>query len=180
MESLSAKASIIWLMGQYFRSFPTISQDVLRTLTQSFVNEAEEVKLQILNFAAKMHAANIANENTERTAGLISQLLTLASFDLSYTVRQKARQTKFLICSDTTGKEDETTKTRSRITSLLLTQNLKSSQVPGLAPAEKESLGGEHISSRFHLHSVSFMVNKLMFYSIIERIECERVLYIAR
>lgn len=155
IESVKARSSIIWLLGQYFQFFPTISQDVLRNLVQGFANENEEVKLQILNFAAKVFAAKIKNENTERTNSIIQYLYQLASFDQSYTVRQKSRLLKSLLFPDSPDK-DETT--RSRILGLLLAQNLKING-PGMSETKKiEKREEEILSGKYHLTTISFLV----------------------
>ena len=174
IESLSAKASIIWLMGQYFQSFPTISQDVLRNLIKGFSSEAEEVKLQILNFAAKIHAAKIVNENTDKITGLISYLLSLASFDPSYTVRQKARVLKAVMLVESGEKDEEVEKTREKILRLMLTQNLKDMYGPGISAKSREESHSKEISGgKFHLHAISFIVFRIFSDSFLERSGCE-------
>lgn len=145
-------------MGQYFQCFPTISQDVLRNLIQGFVSEAEEVKLQILNFAAKLFAAKINNENTERIQGLIQHLFFLASFDQSYTVRQKTRFLKALIFPDSSEKTASSEETRTKILSLFLSQNLELNG-PGMAQNISEIREKEVARGKYHLHTVSFLVN---------------------
>ena len=157
-QSLSAKASIVWLMGQYFRYFPTISQDVLRGLVQGFAQEAEEVKLQILNFAGKLAAARIANDNAGRTHGIIAHLLTLAAFDRSYTVRQKARLLKSLISAE--AKDQEPLGIRTQLLNLVLNQNLKSASGPGFRPP-KEEAAREVLAGSQHIHALSFLVNRV-------------------
>lgn len=154
---MKAKSSIIWLMGQYFTFFPTVSQDVLRSLIQEFASEAEEVKLQVLNFAAKLFAAKIENENTERTHGLIQYLLSLASFDQSYTVRQKARLLKSLIFPEASEKTEASEATRAKILSLFLSQNLKLNG-PGMVQDLAEIQAKEVAKGKYHLTTISFLV----------------------
>jgi vesicle coat complex subunit len=144
-------------MGQYFTFFPTVSQDVLRNLIQGFASEAEEVKLQILNFAAKLFAAKIENENTERTHGLIQYLFSLASFDQSYTVRQKTRLLKSLIFPEPSEKTEATEATRSKILSLFLSHNLNLNG-PGMVQDLSEIRAKEVAKGKYHLHTVSFLV----------------------
>ena len=144
-------------MGQYFQFFPTISQDVLRDLIQGFASEAEEVKLQILNFAAKLFSSKIVNENTERVQGLIQYLFSLAAFDQSYTVRQKARFLKSLIFPDLSEKNETTDASRAKILSLFLSQNLKLTG-PGMGQTMPEILEKEIAGGKYHLDTLSFMV----------------------
>ncbi len=145
-------------MGQYFQFFPTISQDVLRNLVQGFASEAEEVKLQILNFAAKVFAAKIVNENTERTHSLIQYLLSLASFDQSYTVRQKSRFLKSVIFPDSAEKDEATDAVRGKILGLFVNQNLKL-YGPGMAAMKSEARDQDIFSGKYHLHAVSYLVS---------------------
>lgn len=158
IESLGAKASIIWLMGQYFRFFPTISQDVLRSLSQTFASETEEVKLQILNFACKLYAAKIANENTERTTGIISHIISLASFDESYTVREKARLFKSLLFNEINENDASGSKVKAQILEVMLNSNLEAIYGPGMNRKKVEEQAKEFPANKFHIHSISFVV----------------------
>ena len=53
-----ARASILWLIGEYCEHVPKIAPDVLRKMAKSFTNEDDIVKLQILNLAAKLYLTN--------------------------------------------------------------------------------------------------------------------------
>lgn len=53
-----ARASILWLIGEYCEHVPKIAPDVLRKMAKSFTNEEDIVKLQILNLAAKLYLTN--------------------------------------------------------------------------------------------------------------------------
>ncbi|XP_010153982.1 PREDICTED: AP-3 complex subunit beta-1-like, partial [Eurypyga helias] len=53
-----ARASILWLIGEYCERVPKIAPDVLRKTTKSFTTEDDLVKLQILNLAAKLYLTN--------------------------------------------------------------------------------------------------------------------------
>jgi AP-3 complex subunit beta len=54
----AARASIVWLLGEYSGHVPKIAPDVLRQLAKSFCDEEDIVKLQILNLAAKLYLTN--------------------------------------------------------------------------------------------------------------------------
>lgn len=53
-----ARASILWLMGEYCEKVPKIAPDVLRKMAKSFTTEEDIVKLQIVNLAAKLYLTN--------------------------------------------------------------------------------------------------------------------------
>ncbi|KAL0155284.1 hypothetical protein M9458_049547, partial [Cirrhinus mrigala] len=53
-----ARASILWLIGEYCEHVPKIAPDVLRKMAKTFTNEEDIVKLQIINLAAKLYLTN--------------------------------------------------------------------------------------------------------------------------
>lgn len=53
-----ARASILWLIGEYCERVPKIAPDVLRKTAKTFTNEDDLVKLQILNLGAKLYLTN--------------------------------------------------------------------------------------------------------------------------
>lgn len=53
-----ARASILWLIGEYCERVPKIAPDVLRKTAKSFTSEDDLVKLQILNLGAKLYLTN--------------------------------------------------------------------------------------------------------------------------
>lgn len=53
-----ARASILWLMGEYCERVPKIAPDVLRKMAKSFTAEEDIVKLQTVNLAAKLYLTN--------------------------------------------------------------------------------------------------------------------------
>ncbi|KAJ3082290.1 AP-3 complex subunit beta-2 [Quaeritorhiza haematococci] len=66
-----ARASILWLIGQYCEKLPRIAPDTLRISAKKFGSEEDIVKLQILNLAAKLvvaHAATTAAAANVTTA----------------------------------------------------------------------------------------------------------------
>uniref|UniRef100_H2Z3B4 AP-3 complex subunit beta n=1 Tax=Ciona savignyi TaxID=51511 RepID=H2Z3B4_CIOSA len=53
-----AKASILWLIGEYSEFVPKIAPDVLRKAVKHFPSQENIVKLQIINLAAKLFITN--------------------------------------------------------------------------------------------------------------------------
>lgn len=53
-----AKASILWLIGEYSEFVPKIAPDVLRKAAKHFTAQEDIVKLQIINLAAKLFLTN--------------------------------------------------------------------------------------------------------------------------
>ncbi|BES88073.1 AP-3 complex subunit [Nesidiocoris tenuis] len=82
----AARASILWLLGEYSELVPTIAPDVLRKLAKSFINEEDIVKLQVLNLAVKLFLTNPA-----QTKLLCQYVFTLARYDQNYDVRDRSR-----------------------------------------------------------------------------------------
>lgn len=81
-----ARASILWLIGEYSERVPKIAPDVLRKLAKSFVNEEDIVKLQVLNLATKLCITN-----PKHTKLLCQYVLNLAKYDQNYDIRDRSR-----------------------------------------------------------------------------------------
>ncbi|XP_043933750.1 AP-3 complex subunit beta-2 isoform X2 [Protopterus annectens] len=87
-----ARASILWLIGEYCEHVPKIAPDVLRKMAKSFTNEEDIVKLQITNLAAKLYLTN-----HKQTKLLAQYVLNLAKYDQNYDIRDRARFIRQLI-----------------------------------------------------------------------------------
>ncbi|KAG8456515.1 hypothetical protein GDO86_002338 [Hymenochirus boettgeri] len=87
-----ARASILWLIGEYCERVPKIAPDVLRKTAKSFTNENDLVKLQILNLAAKLYLTN-----SKQTKLLTQYILNLGKYDQNYDIRDRTRFVKQLI-----------------------------------------------------------------------------------
>ncbi|XP_053933882.1 AP-3 complex subunit beta-2 isoform X3 [Cuculus canorus] len=74
-----ARASILWLIGEYCEHVPKIAPDVLRKMAKSFTNEEDIVKLQVINLAAKLYLTNSKQ------------------YDQNYDIRDRARFIRQLI-----------------------------------------------------------------------------------
>ncbi|KAG8440343.1 hypothetical protein GDO86_006189 [Hymenochirus boettgeri] len=87
-----ARASILWLIGEYCEHVPKIAPDVLRKMAKSFTNEEDIVKLQTINLAAKLYLTNI-----KQTKLLTQYVLNLAKYDQNYDIRDRTRFIRQLI-----------------------------------------------------------------------------------
>ncbi|KAG8598664.1 hypothetical protein GDO81_002694, partial [Engystomops pustulosus] len=87
-----ARASILWLIGEYCERVPKIAPDVLRKMAKSFTNEDDLVKLQTLNLAAKLYLTN-----SKQTKLLTQYILNLGKYDANYDIRDRTRFVRQLI-----------------------------------------------------------------------------------
>ncbi|XP_030049106.1 AP-3 complex subunit beta-1 [Microcaecilia unicolor] len=87
-----ARASILWLIGEYCERVPKIAPDVLRKMAKSFISEDDLVKLQILNLAAKLYLTN-----SKQTKLLTQYILNLGKYDQNYDIRDRTRFIRQLI-----------------------------------------------------------------------------------
>ncbi|XP_063229691.1 AP-3 complex subunit beta-2 [Bacillus rossius redtenbacheri] len=81
-----ARASILWLLGEYSDRVPKIAPDVLRKMAKGFISEEDIVKLQILNLAVKLFLTN-----PKQTKLLCQYVFSLARYDQNYDIRDRAR-----------------------------------------------------------------------------------------
>ncbi|XP_010619457.2 AP-3 complex subunit beta-2 [Fukomys damarensis] len=93
-----ARASILWLIGEYCEHIPKIAPDVLRKMAKSFTAEEDIVKLQVINLAAKLYLTN-----SKQTKLLTQYVLSLAKYDQNYDIRDRARFTRQLIVPSEQG-----------------------------------------------------------------------------
>nr|XP_005505999.1 AP-3 complex subunit beta-1 isoform X1 [Columba livia] len=87
-----ARASILWLIGEYCERVPKIAPDVLRKTAKTFTNEDDLVKLQILNLGTKLYLTN-----SKQTKLLTQYVLNLGKYDQSYDIRDRTRFIRQLI-----------------------------------------------------------------------------------
>lgn len=87
-----ARASILWLIGEYNDHIPKIAPDVLRKLAKTFCEEQNIVKMQILNLAVKLYLTN-----QKQTELLVQYVFNMARYDANYDVRDRARFLKLFI-----------------------------------------------------------------------------------
>ncbi|KAH0605493.1 uncharacterized protein H6S33_004715 [Morchella sextelata] len=111
----SARASIIWLVGEFAGSNggDNVAADTLRLLAKTFVLEGEAAKLQIVLLAAKVYAHYLdrtqsgavreggseegEGEEKHPVALLFGYITLLARYDLSYDLRDRARLYKSIL-----------------------------------------------------------------------------------
>ncbi|CAF1526244.1 unnamed protein product [Rotaria magnacalcarata] len=88
----AARASILWLIGEYSDRISKLAPDVLRKMAKSFPDEETIVKHQILNLAAKLFVTN-----NKQTHLLVQYVFNLAKYDTNYDTRDKARLIRALL-----------------------------------------------------------------------------------
>ncbi|XP_047140481.1 AP-3 complex subunit beta-1 isoform X1 [Hydra vulgaris] len=87
-----ARASILWLIGEYSDRIPKIAPDVLRKMAKSFASEEDVVKLQIINLGAKLYITN-----SKQTRTLCQYIFQLGKYDQNYDIRDRTRFLRFLL-----------------------------------------------------------------------------------
>lgn len=87
-----ARASILWLIGEYCEKVPKIAPDVLRKMAKAFTTEEDIVKLQTVNLAAKLYLTN-----SKQTKLLTQYILNLGKYDQNYDIRDRTRFIRQLI-----------------------------------------------------------------------------------
>jgi AP-3 complex subunit beta len=120
MINPEARANVIWLVGEFsgVGGADNIAPDVLRILVQSFADESEAAKQQIILLAARVYLQHLncvsqeASETGDSTgeekkpeplpkddpiAMLWEHVLLLARYDTSYDLRDRARMFKALL-----------------------------------------------------------------------------------
>lgn len=108
-----ARSSIIWLITEFYEKVQSIATEALRLLARGFVNEASEVKVQILNLAAKVIVWHSKENGLKEITGdddkslrrtrqrLLEYVVSCARYDRDYDVRDKARIMHALFISET-------------------------------------------------------------------------------
>ncbi len=87
-----ARASILWLIGEYSDRVSKQAPDVLRKMAKTFCEEENVVKPQILNLAAKLYVTN-----QKQVALLVQYVINLAKYDQNYDIRYRGRFMRALI-----------------------------------------------------------------------------------
>ncbi|XP_029037427.2 AP-3 complex subunit beta-2 [Osmia bicornis bicornis] len=95
-----ARASILWLLGEYSDRVPKIAPDVLRKMAKNFVNEQDIVKLQILNLAVKL-----CFNNPVQSKPFCQYVFQLAKYDQNYDIRDRTRFLKRFIFEEDENKK---------------------------------------------------------------------------
>eukprot|EP01100_Stratorugosa_tubuloviscum_P010514 TRINITY_DN4521_c0_g1_i1.p1 TRINITY_DN4521_c0_g1~~TRINITY_DN4521_c0_g1_i1.p1 ORF type:complete len:802 (+),score=369.51 TRINITY_DN4521_c0_g1_i1:128-2533(+) len=93
----NARASIVWVIGEFSESIPLLAPDILRKLAKNFVNEENTVKLQIINLASKLILCN-----PQQTQLLVQYVFNMARYDLNYDIRDRSRALKQILLTTKT------------------------------------------------------------------------------
>ncbi|EPS69832.1 hypothetical protein M569_04928, partial [Genlisea aurea] len=96
IQSAQARAMVIWMIGEYCNIgafLPRMIPSVLKYLARCFILEAVETKLQILNACVKV-LLRFKGESMNELKIVAGYVLELATCDLSYDVRGRARALK--------------------------------------------------------------------------------------
>ncbi|KAF2488187.1 Clathrin/coatomer adaptor, adaptin-like protein [Neohortaea acidophila] len=119
LTSSTARASIIWLVGEFagFEPEDNIAADVLRILVKKYADETNEVKAQIVLLAAKVYLHHLNNTSEARKALqgtdepttedpdespvtlLYQHTMLLARYTPSYDLRDRARLFRALLAN---------------------------------------------------------------------------------
>lgn len=95
----NARASIVSLVGEYAEQVPLIAPDLLRRCAQTFIHEEDAVKLAVLNLAVRLYLLNRGQTNL-----LVQYVFTLARYDQSYDIRDRARFLRNLVFPEKANK----------------------------------------------------------------------------
>lgn len=99
-----ARASIVWLVGEYYEALGKVSSDILRILSSGFPYEATEVKLQILTFAIKL---SLRFPDDDVIQNLMTYVLEMARYDVDTDLRDRSRlMTAFMGLAPSNESED--------------------------------------------------------------------------
>eukprot|EP00397_Hematodinium_sp_SG-2012_P002183 GEMP01002189.1.p1 GENE.GEMP01002189.1~~GEMP01002189.1.p1 ORF type:complete len:788 (-),score=149.94 GEMP01002189.1:2576-4939(-) len=107
LKAPGARASVVWILGEYQRDIPFLAPDALRKLAKQMPSETPEVKHQILIFGLKVwafHALNRAEDSSNssfdpeesrkilpRLEAIFDHICKVASYDSEIDVRDMAR-----------------------------------------------------------------------------------------
>lgn len=83
-----ARASIVWIIGEYHHKVAKFAPDALRQLAKGFREEADVVKVQIVNLAVKLF---LSPDTQQQTALLFKYILDLCKYDMNFDIRDRAR-----------------------------------------------------------------------------------------
>mmetsp|Transcript_26173 Transcript_26173/g.61047 ORF Transcript_26173/g.61047 Transcript_26173/m.61047 type:complete len:813 (+) Transcript_26173:120-2558(+) len=131
LRAANARASVVWIIGQYQKEVMRLAPDVLRKLAKSFTSERQEVKQQILVLAFKVWSLHFVNSKSVAAEGdaasegkvhvtpsesaailprlelLADYILDLASYDALWDVRDTSRALRCLKASAKEGSGPE-------------------------------------------------------------------------
>jgi AP-3 complex subunit beta len=138
-----ARASIVWMIGEYYTIIPKIGPDALRMLAKSFIDEEDSVKIQILLLGAKLYLRRAKGAKL-----LFKYILNLARYDMNYDIRDRARLIRVIIFNP----NENAPSLKLKCKELLLTKKL----IPVFQSSQQDR-------SRFTLGTLSHLVNATVF-----------------
>lgn len=138
-----ARASIIWIVGEYVNKLKKIAPDVLRKLAKTFVDEDRVVKLQILNLGCKLYLSI-----PDQTTKLFQYILNLSRYDTDYDIRDKCRVIRRVIFNP----NEQTSILSQHSKDLLIT----SKPVPIMGRISKEDSDGD----AFYIGTISSLIGR--------------------
>jgi hypothetical protein len=101
----TARASIIWLIGEYQQQLSKVTPDILRMLAKTFIEEQTDTKVQILNLAIKV---SLQFPENERLQSLMTYILEMSRYDNDIDFRDRARfMTALMGLAPTTSTSEE-------------------------------------------------------------------------
>ena len=96
MRVPNARASIIWIVGEYADSIPLLTPDILRRLATSFKTEDQVVKQQVLNLSTNLLMRNPEDATLSQ---IFQYVCNMTKFDLHYDLRDRARTFRAMLMS---------------------------------------------------------------------------------
>ncbi|KAH3758010.1 beta adaptin [Pelomyxa schiedti] len=91
-----ARASIVWVIGEYHKMIIQYAADIFRELAKSFSDESVLVKLQVLTLGTKLFLAI-----PEKVDQIFRYILQLAKYDQNYDIRDRARVMRQILLAPT-------------------------------------------------------------------------------
>lgn len=82
----TARASIIWLVGEFYEEVSHIAADILRIMAKNFANEDDSVKMQVITLGTKIYL-----KEGDHISLLYQYILNLGKYDTSYDIRDRVR-----------------------------------------------------------------------------------------
>jgi len=125
IEVPAARATIIWIIGEYRNQVSEYAPDCLRKLAISFREEDVAVKLQTLNLAVKLFLSN-----PSQTKKLFKYILDLGRYDTNYDLRDRCRMVRAVFWQNKKAKGQEESETSQMLRTKLQEMFLVEKPVP--------------------------------------------------
>jgi len=136
-----AKASIVWMIGEYYDIVPKVAPDALRILAKNFIHEDDLVKLQAINLGTKLYLKEAKGIDL-----LFQYILNLGKYDMNYDIRDRVRLIRAMLFPQDKSKISKISEKAAHI--------FLAAKPP---PSFKSHF--QHERARFALGSLSHLVN---------------------